>query len=179
MAEGAILPAPAVPASTRISARLKRVRNTVHPQKYLYRTQPPAVQSCCLRVGGAALPLAPDQISFISAVSLQVHNNSTFWIIRLYWKEIEVSNFETCRNDSGIWEWPTRLLLPRPRSLLLRVRVAGVRHAREAGYMVRARPRVITALQCFILYIVCKVSSYIIIECPYCLVLYMQSVLIM
>ena len=28
---GAILPAPAVPASTRISARLKRVGNTVHP----------------------------------------------------------------------------------------------------------------------------------------------------
>ena len=28
---GAILPAPAVPASTRISARLKRVDTTVHP----------------------------------------------------------------------------------------------------------------------------------------------------
>ena len=31
LAGGAIPPAPAVPASTRISARLQRARNTVHP----------------------------------------------------------------------------------------------------------------------------------------------------
>ena len=31
VAGGAILPPSAVPASTRISARLKRVQNTVHP----------------------------------------------------------------------------------------------------------------------------------------------------
>ena len=37
LAGGAILPAPAVPASTTISARLKRVVNTIHSQQSLPR----------------------------------------------------------------------------------------------------------------------------------------------